>query len=247
MEKNIRSLLIRIIGFEHYLALVSRIYLALVSRGFLKKKYPELFFLRHLLKPGDVCIDIGANVGYYSSFMSRHVGLSGKVIAIEPVALFANLFKKNLTRWGLPNVMLHRVALGAAPGNLVMGTPLIDGVLRHGLTHVLAQNEDRSGMQTYDVQVAIPDELFADLPKINFVKCDVEGYEVKLFPLFLATLQKHKPVIQIEITGVENRKNMLDILLPLGYVAHALSDNKLFPLSNNEALKYESDFYFLPQ
>lgn len=247
MEKAIRKILISSLGFDRYLMLVSRIYLSMVHRGMLKSKYPELFFLRHLLKPGDTCVDIGANVGYYSTFMSKLVGPSGKVIAVEPVKLFADLFRSNAKRWALNNITLEQTALGANEGNVTMGTPRLDGVLRHGLTHIVADGEDTSSMHTYQVPITTPDKLFASVEKIDFVKCDVEGYEVYLFPLFTRILSKHKPVLQIEISGEKQVQRMLEILTPLGYDVYGLADNQLNKLSTEQALKHTSDFYFLPQ
>ena len=247
MEKTIRNLLIRTIGFESYLKLVSSVYLRLVSNGMLKDKYPELFFLKNIIKPGFVCLDIGANVGYYSVFMSKHVGKNGIVYAVEPVSLFAKIFLANTARFGEKNIILHQTALGKSKGTITMGTPLIDGILRHGLTHVLADNEDRKGMQTYEVSVSVPDELFASIERLDFVKCDVEGYETQLFPLFIETLKKFKPIIQIEISGKDNIQKMLHILLPLGYKPHRLSKGKLIEMNNEESLLYENDFYFMNQ
>lgn len=245
MEKSIRNILIRLLGFESYLELVSGVYLRMVSNGLLKEKYPELFYLENIIKSGYVCLDIGANVGYYSVFMSKYAGEKGVVHAVEPVALFAKIFRKNTSNYGGKNIVLHETALGKSSGMLLMGTPLIDGVLRHGLTHVLSDNEDRTGMQTYQVPVSVPDELFASLERLDFVKCDVEGYETQLFPLFLETLKKFKPLIQIEISGKENIQKMLHILLPLGYKPHGLSNGRLLEMENEVALAYEKDFYFM--
>ena len=96
MEKKLRAFLLKALGYEKYLALISDVYIRLIKSGFLAKKYPELFYLKQIIKPGFVCIDIGANVGYYSSFLSNHVTSTGKVIAVEPVPLFANVFELNL-------------------------------------------------------------------------------------------------------------------------------------------------------
>lgn len=246
MEKKLRSLLIRVLGFEHYLTLVSYVYLKLIQAGFLKKKYPELFYLEQIIKPGFVCIDIGANVGYYSVFLSKYAGANGHVHAVEPVALFTDVFRKNTEQFAHRNITLHHTALGAQNGSVTMGTPLIDGVLRHGLTHVLASDEDATNMHTYQVPLQVPDELFSSLTRLDFVKCDVEGYEVFLFPYFLQTLIRFKPTIQIEITGEQNIQRMLEILMPLGYQPHALTENQLRKLSTQEALSNKSDFYFTP-
>jgi FkbM family methyltransferase len=247
MEKAIRSILIRVLGFETYLRLVSRIYLRMVLAGLLKKKYPELFYLKQLIKPGFVCIDVGANVGYYTVFMSRFAGKNGHVYAVEPVELFTRIFRANTQAFGLNNITLHHTALGGSAGEVVMGTPVINGVLRHGLTHVLTEGEDRTGMQCYEVPMQVPDILFATLSKIDFIKCDVEGYEVYLFPHLMNTLRKHKPVLQIEISGSRNIETMLNILEPIGYKPHGLQNGSLILLQKQEALQWQHDFYFIAQ
>ena len=245
MEKIIRALLIKILGFENYLSTVSYIYLKLVRAGLLKEKYPELFYLKEIVKPGFVCIDIGANVGYYSSFISEFAGPSGHVYAVEPVALFASIFKKNTKRFGIDNITLYQTALGSSNGNVTMGTPIINGVLRHGLTSVVSA-EEAKGMHTYEVPLKVPDELFNSLTRLDFMKCDVEGYEVYLFPQFIKTLTKFKPTIQVEISTVENRKQLFDLLLPLGYKIAKLRNNHLTELTPELALNDEvGDFYFV--
>jgi hypothetical protein len=91
----------------------------------------------------------------------------------------------------------------------------------------------------------IPDELFAPIEKIDFIKCDVEGYEIFLFPHLINTLKKHHPIIQIEISGEDNRQKMFDILMPLGYQIFKLNNENLVEISAGEAMKYEGgDFYF---
>ena len=95
IEKRLRALLLKSLGHSRYLELVSDIYIRLIKAGFLKSKYPELFYLKEIIKPGFICMDIGANVGYYSVFLSQYSGKEGRVYAVEPVPLFANTFLKN--------------------------------------------------------------------------------------------------------------------------------------------------------
>ncbi len=244
LEKKLRSLLLQWLGTESYLGLVSAAYIRLIKAGFLKRKYPELFYLSTLVKPGFICVDIGANVGYYSVFLSKYAGITGKVYAVEPVPLFANIFRKNTKKFALPNIELYQCALGAEVKEVTLGTPVLDGVFRHGLTRVLEQGETGSE-QTYTAQMQIPDELFSGLPKIDFIKCDVEGYEVHLFPHMLKTLNKFKPVIQIEISSRENRRAIIDLLKPAGYKPYRLQADSLQVLDRASALDYEQgDFYF---
>ena len=245
MEKQLRALLLDTLGHRKYLALVSDVYIRLIRSGFLKKKYPELFYLSQLVKPGFVCVDIGANVGYYSVFLSEYAGHAGHVHAVEPVDLFAGIFRKNVTQFGLGNITLHQTALGGESKTIQMGTPVIDGVFRHGLTKVIEGNE-AEGMQTYEVPMQVPDELFASLTRFDFLKCDVEGYEVMIMPHFMKTITKFKPTIQMEISSVENRKQIFDLFCPVGYRICKLSQGELVSLTTTEALTYEGgDFYFV--
>ena len=245
IEKVVRSILLKIFGLEGYLAIVSDAYLRITNFGFLQNKYPELFFLKKIIKPGFVSIDIGANVGYYSTNISKLSGTTGKVLAIEPVPLFANVFKRNAHKFALKNITLHQTALGAENKNISMGTPVIDGVFRHGLTHVLSAENDNTALETFEAEMKIPDELFANITQLDFIKCDVEGYEIYLFPHLVNTIKKFNPLIQIEISTSENRKIIYELLAPLGYNAFGLKNNELFKLSSNECLNYTlGDLYF---
>jgi FkbM family methyltransferase len=244
MEKKLRSLLLKSLGTESYLGLVSSAYIRLISAGFLKDKYPELFYLKELVKPGFVCVDIGANVGYYSVFLSQHAGTEGRVYAIEPVPMFGNVFLRNTEKFALNNITLYRCALGSERKEVTLGTPMIDGVFRHGLTKIIENNQEENA-QTYSAQMEIADQLFEPLNKIDFLKCDVEGYEVILFPQMLRTLERCKPLIQIEISSEENRNKLMTLLQPLGYKVYKLQQNALVEMNTNEALQYEKgDFYF---
>ena len=247
LEKKLRSWLLQALGTENYLSLVSSTYIRLIANGRLKKKYPELFFLEKLIQPGFTCVDIGANVGYYSVFLSKYAGKTGHVYSVEPVPMFANVFLKNTKSFALNNITLYQVALGAEQKEITLETPVLDGVFRHGLTKVVDQASNTGGL-SYKAQMLVADNLFKDLARLDFLKCDVEGYEVYLFPQMKDTIQKFKPLIQIEISEEENRRKMLDLFQSWNYSPYRLKDEQLVKLTSNEALSYdEGDFYFKAQ
>ncbi len=244
LEQRLRSTLFNALGQETYLSIVSAAYLKIIRAGYLKSKYPELFHLQKIIKPGFVCLDIGANVGYYATFLSDLSGPEGKVLAVEPVPLFAAILKKNLGSNRLKNTEIYPFALGSEEKEITLGTPTINGVFRHGLTKIVDQDEAKS-LQTFTAKMKIPDVLFNDLQKLDFVKCDVEGYETILFPQMLKTLLRFKPLIQIEINSPENRKVLIELLKPLGYQAYCLINGALTPLKKEEELNWENgDYYF---
>lgn len=240
--KFIRQFLASALGTEKYLQLISTTYIRMVNAGMYRKKYPELFYLDTIIQPDFVCIDLGANVGYYSTRMARLT--KGKIYAVEPVALFRNILEKNLSTFNCPNVEILPFALGSEEKKIKMGTPVVEGVFRHGLTKVIDGN-DSSIAHTYEVDMKVPDQLFSNLQRLDYVKCDVEGYEIYIFPHFLKTLERFKPLIQIEISSAENRQLIYNSLKTLGYKAYGLNEGKLELLSSEKMLTYnKGDFYF---
>lgn len=243
--KAIRKLLVNLLGFEGYIRLVSSIYLKLVGAGLLAKKYPELFYLKKIIRPGFYCLDIGANLGYYSTFLSKLAGPSGKVLAVEPVPVFQEIWRDNVKASGVQNLELLPYALGGENTRIQMGTPERDGLLHHGMTKVTTSASEKYA-RTYDVEMKVPDELFGNLTRLNFVKCDVEGFEFQVFSHLQETLRKFKPLIQTELNGLENRQGVIRVLNNLGYQPYILSLNQtLVHCTNPEQLnRHSGDFYF---
>lgn len=243
--KILRNILLHIFGLEGYLRLVSASYLLMVKMGLMKKKYPELFYLKEIIKPGNVCIDIGANLGYYSWFMSKHCGENGKLIAIEPVPLFGKIWCRNLKPATYTNFRLENCALGSENKRVKMSTPQVNGVLHHGMTHVVDEKEPQQSAQ-YEVDMKIPDELFAELKRLDFVKVDVEGYEFHVFSNMMKTLATFRPLIQTELSGKENRSKVITLLTSLNYHPHILYKRQLRLATQSDIDTGNSDFYFIP-
>ena len=245
--KLLRKLLEKALGFEGYLRLVSKSYLWLTGRGMFKSKYPELFYLEKIIKPGFYCLDIGANLGYYSTSLSKLSGKNGHVYAVEPVPVFQQIWKDNVQMSGVQNLTLLPYALGSSNGTMQMGTPTRNGLVHHGMTKVVQPGQENY-VHYYTVEMKVPDELFVNFPRLDFVKCDVEGYEHLVFSNMVQTLRKFKPLIQTELNGAENRQKVYDLLTGLGYKAHILGHGStMVPvLADKVTSAPESDFYFLP-
>ncbi|RSK30178.1 FkbM family methyltransferase [Hymenobacter metallilatus] len=248
MMKQLRKLLVRTLGFERYIRLVSRVYLRLVAAGWGRRKYPELFFLEKIVHPGFVCLDIGANLGYYSVALSRLVGPQGQVLAVEPIPDFQAIWKDNVRLSGHSNLTLLPYALGGEATTVQMGTPERNGLLHHGMTKVAASNPHEHYARTYQVPMRVPDELFAHLPRLDFVKCDVEGFEYEVFRHMQETLRRFRPLIQTELNGLENRRAVAELLAGLGYKPFVLSArSELVPCTEAQlASAVTADFYFQP-
>lgn len=244
--KILKKILLKVLGLKLYLKVISKLYIRMVSLGFGKKNFPEIFYLNNIIKEGFYCIDIGANVGYFSFFISKKIGASGRITAVEPISLFADIWESNMKKSPFKNYKILRFALGDSEKNVKMGTPLFNGVLHHGMTKVIENNE-QSYHITSEVAMKVPDELFKNIKKLDFLKVDIEGYENIVFSNFLQTINKFRPIIQTELSGKENRERVVEMLSSIAYKPYILNGHKLFSATEKDLKEYENDFYFLPE
>jgi FkbM family methyltransferase len=130
-------------------------------------------WLTSTLRPGDVFIDVGANIGYFSILASRIVGPSGAVVAIEASPTTFELLTRNLARNNATNVRAVNVAASDAPGTL----RLFEGpAWNRGLANTVMS---RGGTATVEVSaMPLPSILSeSELGRARVIKVDVEGGE----------------------------------------------------------------------
>ncbi|MCS7027454.1 MAG: FkbM family methyltransferase [Bacteroidia bacterium] len=235
----VKKILFKTLGTKKYLKLISRIYIKQIEKGKYQDKYPELHFLRTFIKPDFYCIDIGANLGYYSYFLCKYA-YQGKVWGVEPVPVFAEVLLSNCK---FAHFTLVPYALGEKNSPIYMQTPIIDGIFRHGLTKVVDTNAP-SSLYSYQVEMKIPNQIFNNLPRLDFVKCDVEGYEYLIFQNFMEVITQHLPILQIEIQNAQ-KQNMYNLLCKAGYFPYKLQNKNWVNLSYTEYLNYGRDVYFI--
>jgi FkbM family methyltransferase len=130
-------------------------------------------FINSRLRPGDIFIDVGANIGYFSLLASLLVGAAGKVLAFEASPqIFASL-QANLRRNGVRNVAAHNVAVANHEGIIKV---FLAAKYNLGKTTIFEHDsigiEEQVRAQTLSALVA-PD----DVARVKVVKIDVEGAE----------------------------------------------------------------------
>lgn len=177
----------------------------------------ELSFVTRYLQPGELAMDIGANVGIFSVVMGKAVGPSGRVFAFEPVPSNCSRLGGNLEKNGLDNVEVFPIALGAAPGELMLR--MAKDAAYHSLGEVERGFRDNAEML---VQVRDLDGVWEDLerPTITLVKMDVEGAEVDVLAGSKHFLTACRPLLLIEANTVEYLNALKGKLEPLGYRHH---------------------------
>jgi len=140
-------------------------------------EYEEMSFVLHFLRPDDLFVDIGANVGEYTLLASGYAG--AKSISIEPVSFTFEKLKKNIELNALQqSVTVLKVGLSSSPGVLHFSTN--KGVMNHVVSERTANSES--------VAVNTLDQVLEGL-KANLIKIDVEGFEAEVLAGAVSTLQ----------------------------------------------------------
>jgi FkbM family methyltransferase len=148
--------------------------------------HAERRIVRSMVRPGMTCVDVGANVGHYTRLLARLVGPEGRVLAFEPShSNFALLAHRRLG----PNVETFQAAVGGSNGTTALH-----------LSSTL--NVDHRTYATDDVRatVQVPlvrlDDALRGEP-VDFVKMDVQGYELHVLRGMTGILGGRRPLSMI--------------------------------------------------
>lgn len=232
MKHLLHKILYRTLSLEGYLRAVSRLFFLWQRLG-IGRYAPVTEYVYHLpqlVRAGDTIIDIGANLGYYSRTFSQLTGASGKVYAVEPVPPILSVLRRNLR--GCRNVEILPYALGTAnkPIRMANDSARETGYLGTGQNFV--NDAGATADVEFTAQMRRGSELFAGLPRIDLIKCDIEGYEVVVMNEIRPLIERFHPTVLIE-TGDENRRQIVTLFTQLGYKGFTLNHGEEIPLTKD--------------
>lgn len=196
----------------------------------------ETKILTTLIREGNTVLDVGANIGYYTTLFSQLVGKHGRVIAFEPTPRTFRLLKKNLNVNGCRNVEAHQVALS--------------DISASGTLHINLYNRggnriyESPGMPTQAVRVERYDKFIDPLVRIDVIKIDVEGAEMLALRGMEGMIARDRPTIIAEFVPYTLKKagtsaeEMLDFLSKYGYAFEDIDEisGSTRPVSREELL-----------
>lgn len=155
----------------------------------------EIELLRSRLKPRAVLVDVGANVGTFSIQLARAVdGLA--VLAVEPVPQVHEALQANIRKNGLEaSVQTSQVALSDRRGAAIVTSDLA------ACNYVLPGEHGRPPPRAEEVPETTLDALVQErrLERVDFVKCDVEGMELRVLRGAEGVLERFSPELLLEI------------------------------------------------
>jgi FkbM family methyltransferase len=166
---------------------------------FLGEYEPDITeIIGNIVREADICLDIGANIGWYATLLQKLVGKNGKVFAFEPVPPTFSLLKRNVElNKNFENISLNNIALGETEKTveIYLFDNLPDG-------HASLSKGEKNEFQAFSVPMITLDSFIEEnkIGEINFIKADIEGAELtmlkgagKIFE------QTRPPMLEIEM------------------------------------------------
>lgn len=194
------------------------------------KNHPsELSLTKYILenvKGGDVVLDVGTHIGFYSLLLSKQVGHSGKVHSFEPTKNIYEIANRNLSQWN--NVVLNNKAISDRDGStLFYEFPLLYS--EFNTTNIEQyQNEDwikKNPAIINHIEIVSLDSYCSEHKvKPTFIKIDVEGGEHMVVGGMSQILSDFKPVVALEFIhpklGNKTHHDAAQKLLKFHYAAY---------------------------
>ena len=201
----------------------------------------EIKLLPFLVDRQRAAIDVGANAGLYTYFMSK---LCKKVYAFEPHEQLANFLKKATNE----NVDVINAALSDQAETRTFYTPIVNG--KESLN--IASLDEKTALKKPCAKTVIETKVLDNyqFDDIGFIKIDVEGHELEVLKGARETIKRCRPVILIEILPGETHiaeSDVVQFMQEQDYGVFYLNDNVLKTFSAVSPEHSNRNFIFLPQ
>ena len=244
MKTSVKYILQKILGLKTYLYVFA---LFIIVKIRWDKNEKDFFHFMKLIEDGGIVLDLGANIGVMSYYLSKKLPNS-TIFSFEPLSLNMDTLKRIKRKFDLNNIREYLMAVGQEKGILEMVMPVINNVPMHGLSHVIHEDnkEFNEGIKS-EVPVIVLDE-FEDIiipgKRITAMKIDVENFEYFVLKGGEKMIAHNQPIIYCELWDNDNRKKCIDLLNNLNYSAFILNKKELVPFETASIEKH--NFFFLP-
>jgi FkbM family methyltransferase len=172
----------------------------------------EAEVFRQVVKPTNIVVEVGANIGPHTVLLAQLTGPQGLVLAFEPQRIVFQALCANLALNSILHVDARQQAVGAKPGELLV--PAID-YSQEGNFGGLELGKWQAGER---VQVVTLDSL--NLARCDLLKIDVEGMEKSVLEGATATLARLRPPIYVENDRPDKSAELIRYLDGLSYAMY---------------------------
>jgi FkbM family methyltransferase len=232
----------------------SRLERAVDRVPFLEK---ELFLLDRVVRPGMVCVDVGAAGGAHLLVMARRVGPTGRVVGIEPRPGSLRALRALCRLTGVADrTRLLPIALAEGRGRLPLRIPVVPT-----RAHLPGTTDDTDGAAAFanlpHKAIEVPTRALDDvvdaegLERVDLVKIDVEGAELAALAGAHRTLDELRPLVLVEADDLHQARydataqDVVDAVLEHGYEVFRYRRGELDRLAGR-VVEGEDDYVFVP-
>jgi len=242
----------QLIGTNNYMNTVGYA-VRLYKSMFRRIAEPGVGLIAQFVPRGGVMFDIGANIGRFTTFSADLVGPEGTVYSFEPLVYPRRILSDMVKLRRLRQVEVVGAALSDREGEMTMTIPLKpDGKPQPALAYI-SDDPDARGLHE-QVTVYTLDGFCAAhaVERVDFIKCDVEGFEYNVFFGGRQTLERHRPGIYCEINpGFHQRlggdaARVFKLLGELGYQPYLPgTEGRLAAVADWTRYNDKQDYFFL--
>jgi FkbM family methyltransferase len=161
-----------------------------------------------LVKPGMLVVEVGANIGAHTVHLAKLVGENGGVVAFEAQRVIFQMLCANLALNGIENTDAKCMAVGAAPGEIMV--PRLNYRGDNNFGGVALGGDDGDAVE----MIAIDNLL---LPACHLMKIDVEGMEKQVLEGASQTIGRFRPILYVEDDRIDKHSELITTLLDLEY------------------------------
>lgn len=176
----------------------------ILERGIFEPAATQI--VKQYVKKGDVVLDVGANIGYYTVMLSKLVGNEGRVIAFEPTRHFGNVLKANIEANQLTNISIIDYGLSNRNCDVDIDIGISSATIHSSNYYDSIINHERISMKTLDNFVSEH-----NISRIDFIKIDVDGHEPYVFDGAWAVLETFDPLILFEVSHLHYMKAGINV------------------------------------
>jgi FkbM family methyltransferase len=197
-------------------------------------------FFKQNIKKGDVVLDLGAHIGYFTCLFAQLVGESGKVFSFEPAPNNFKLLKKNVEVNGYKHVVIEQKAVSNV--NTTVKMYLSNSPKDH---RIYDTHDNRESIEVESIRL---DDYFKDFnQKISLVKSNIQGADYAAFQGMKSVIEKSKSNIilamefnpaMIKGFGSGIAEEFLDQLLAYDFKLYDLRwQEGIFPITRDKMLQ----------
>ncbi len=229
MKSLIQRILQRLLGYDLYLWCFTLYKLRVLKYD---KNENDFFHFISLIDPKSTVLDIGANIGLMTYYMAKRFD---NVIAFEPMPNNIKIIQRLIQKFKFKNVKLVQCALGNQNTQIQLVLPIVDGVKKQGLSHVVDEKmtEFNEGRLFETECYKLDDVEIIQNKKVDAIKIDVENFEFEVFQGAEQLLLAHKPMIYCELWNNKNRIDCFEFLAGLGYDRYVFNGVDLEKIEGN--------------